>query len=269
MARRLLTWAFCGLLFGVVGCGGEDDGPTAARPEATKTVNLPPAATDRPTQNVVVAPPSELVLQPPAAPGEEPTYKSTITQPTVEVGATPAPSAPPSAPAAAPKAVPPAAPKAAPKAEPTPAKPAQPIDAKTIAVPPLKDLAGLRAAVEKHKGKVVMVNFWATWCPPCVEEFPDLVALRDKHAGDLVLLTVSGDEAEDLDTKVKPFLARHGVGGNTYLAQLTDEAGFAKELGWNGQYPVTLIYNRAGERIEVIEGGQDAATFEAAVQRAM
>ncbi len=53
------------------------------------------------------------------------------------------------------------------------------------------------------------------------------------------------------------------------MAQLTDEAGFAKELGWNGQYPVTLIYNRAGERVQVIEGGQDAATFEAAVQRAM
>ncbi|MBI5830947.1 MAG: TlpA family protein disulfide reductase [Armatimonadetes bacterium] len=128
-------------------------------------------------------------------------------------------------------------------------------------------MASLKSAVAKHRGKVVVVNFWATWCPSCVEEFPGLVKLRDEFGSKMALVTISGDEKSDLDSKVKPFLAKHNAGRNAYLAALGDEAAFASALGWSGQYPVTLIYDRKGERVEVLEGAKSYDAFAEAVRR--
>jgi len=58
----------------------------------------------------------------------------------------------------------------------------------------MTDIEGRRISTADLKGKVVIVNFWATWCPPCRAEIPDLVALQAKYGGQLQVIGVSQDE---------------------------------------------------------------------------
>ena len=65
------------------------------------------------------------------------------------------------------------------------------------------DLPGLLA---KHRGKVVLINLWATWCSPCLKEIPDLLRLQARYADQgLVLIAISMNEPEELYTRVIPF----------------------------------------------------------------
>ncbi len=73
----------------------------------------------------------------------------------------------------------------------------------------LKDLGGIQHDLTHYRGKVVVVNFWATWCAPCIKEMPSLQRLADKLAGErFVLLTVNFGEEEG---KIMPFLDKLGV----------------------------------------------------------
>jgi thiol-disulfide isomerase/thioredoxin len=58
----------------------------------------------------------------------------------------------------------------------------------------ITDLNGTRRSSADWKGKVVLVNFWATWCPPCLAEIPDLIALQNKYRDQLVVIGISEDE---------------------------------------------------------------------------
>src|SRR5262249_31166936 len=58
----------------------------------------------------------------------------------------------------------------------------------------MRDLDGREISTSDWRGKVVLVNFWATWCAPCRAEIPDLVALQDKYQGKLQIIGVSEDE---------------------------------------------------------------------------
>jgi thiol-disulfide isomerase/thioredoxin len=70
----------------------------------------------------------------------------------------------------------------------------------------LTDLNGMQWSLHALAGKVVLVNFWATWCPPCRKELPDLEALYQRfHSRGLVILAVSDEDA----AKVQPFVAEH------------------------------------------------------------
>src|SRR5262245_18797384 len=62
-----------------------------------------------------------------------------------------------------------------------------------IALPTLTDLDGRSLTAADLRGKVVLVNFWATWCPPCREEIPDLIKLQEKYRGKLVVIGISQD----------------------------------------------------------------------------
>src|SRR5215831_17252262 len=79
------------------------------------------------------------------------------------------------------------------------------------AIPPLTgaDLDGRRVDTATLRGKVVLVNFWATWCPPCREEIPDLVALQQKYKDKLQIIGISEDE--DGPAKVRPFAQQKGM----------------------------------------------------------
>ena len=129
------------------------------------------------------------------------------------------------------------------------------------------DAAGVKRAVAARRGKVVVLNFWATWCPPCVAEFPDLVRVYNRHRGrGLDLVTVSFDEPEDLRSKVVPFLQRHRLVTGTCI-QKGGPQQFVERFDprWEGAVPRTYVYARSGKVAVVLEGEQSAADLEKAV----
>lgn len=75
----------------------------------------------------------------------------------------------------------------------------------TVGVPDfmLERMDGSKLTLSSLKGKLIIVNFWASWCNPCVEEFPSMVLLAEKMKGDLVVVAVSEDEARG---DIEPFL---------------------------------------------------------------
>lgn len=78
-------------------------------------------------------------------------------------------------------------------------------------IPPLSlpTLSGDKFSLDLIKGKVAFINFWASWCDPCVREFPSMLQLVDHFKGDLVLVAISNDEnKEDMENFVKAFGAK-------------------------------------------------------------
>jgi thiol-disulfide isomerase/thioredoxin len=79
----------------------------------------------------------------------------------------------------------------------------------TVALPAMTDLDGRALTPESLRGKVVLVNFWATWCPPCREEIPDLIKLQDRYRDTLVVVGISQDSIAPQE--VKAFGKAHGM----------------------------------------------------------
>jgi peroxiredoxin len=107
----------------------------------------------------------------------------------------------------------------------------------------LTDLQGKSWTLKDMKGKVVLVNFWATWCPPCRKEMPDLEALynRFKDQG-FVILAISEDEETP---KVGPFIAEHKI---TYPI-LFDPGSKVNNLFEVEGIPKSFVYNRDGKLV--------------------
>ena len=104
----------------------------------------------------------------------------------------------------------------------------------------LPDLDGKVTRMEDLRGKVVLLNLWATWCPPCVEEMPTLEALSKRMAGrDFTLLAVSEDDTPAL---VRPWIEKHGF---TFPVLLDPRGQLGADLGITG-YPETFIIDRNG-----------------------
>tara|TARA_B100000123_G_scaffold158756_1_gene117384 strand:+ start:388 stop:858 length:471 start_codon:yes stop_codon:yes gene_type:complete len=72
-----------------------------------------------------------------------------------------------------------------------------------------RDINGKVVNLDNYKDKIVMINFWATWCAPCKVEMPQLQKLKEKYGDRLVIVSVSVDEARD-KSKIKPLIRRGG-----------------------------------------------------------
>jgi thiol-disulfide isomerase/thioredoxin len=105
-------------------------------------------------------------------------------------------------------------------------------------------------------GKPLVVNFWATWCVPCREEFPDLVKLDEQYKGKIDLLTVSLDETADLDTEVTRFLSSMQARMPAYLLDTpdADAAIVTVSKDWAGNLPLTLIKAADGTMVYIRNG---------------
>src|SRR5215831_20393139 len=82
-------------------------------------------------------------------------------------------------------------------------------DPKLLQAFTMLDLDGRQISTSDWQGKVVLVNFWATWCPPCRAEIPDLVALQEKYREQLRIIGVSEDEGSP--EAVRRFAAAHEI----------------------------------------------------------
>ena len=128
----------------------------------------------------------------------------------------------------------------------------------------LTDLTGQSWTLKSLRGKVVLVNFWATWCPPCRKEMPDLDALYGRFQGQgLVILAISDEDA----AKVKPFIAERRF---TYPI-LLDPGRKVHELFSVQGIPKSFVYDRQGkfaaEAIDMRTMGQFLALLERAGMR--
>ena len=108
----------------------------------------------------------------------------------------------------------------------------------------LKDMHGNEVTLSKLRGKVVLVNFWATWCPPCRMELPDINSIYARlQSKGLVVLPITQEDA----AKVSPFLAKNGY----RLPVLLDPEGKVfKQFHVDG-IPKTFVFNQEGKLVAV------------------
>jgi len=127
----------------------------------------------------------------------------------------------------------------------------QPVYAEPVAAADfiLKDMAGNKHQLSGYKGKWVLVNYWATWCPPCLEEVPDLVNLYDhRKQKDLMVLGVVFDykDVKEVNEYVDDMLM-------SYPIVLGDDSVTA-QIGSAGVLPTTFIYNPQGKLVKIKRG---------------
>jgi thiol-disulfide isomerase/thioredoxin len=111
----------------------------------------------------------------------------------------------------------------------------------------------IEKAVTPHKGSVVVLNLWATWCGPCREEFPDLVRLHNEKKA--VVVSISMDEPEDGD-QVREYLASQNATFPSFLRAFEDFRIFAEAVDpdWSGAIPATFVFDKSGRRVYGHEG---------------
>lgn len=111
------------------------------------------------------------------------------------------------------------------------------------------NFAGLDAAVREHKGSVVVVDFWATTCPPCRERFPELMEMRRKYAEHgLAVVTVSMDEPDDEKIALR-FLRKHRATCTNYRWAETTRDGVRamnQRFKYRGFIPHVAVFGRDG-----------------------
>ena len=110
------------------------------------------------------------------------------------------------------------------------------------------DAAALKSLL-KTNGKPLLINFWATWCDPCREEFPDLVKINADFKGKIDFITISLDELSEINKDVPKFLVEMKAEMPGYLLKVQDE-GAAIALvtkDWQGGLPFTILFNEKGE----------------------
>lgn len=124
--------------------------------------------------------------------------------------------------------------------------------------------SGLQDLVDNRKGKLLLLNIWATWCIPCRKEIPDLIRLSNNYKNSIDVVGISIDYPEDLTQKIIPFLKKNNVTYTNYISAFRKDEDLINFLNknWSGALPASFIYNPEGTLLHSIEGKKDYDFFE-------
>jgi thiol-disulfide isomerase/thioredoxin len=132
------------------------------------------------------------------------------------------------------------------------------------------DAPSLKRTIAQEKGRVVLLNFWATWCVPCREEFPELSKLQARHkeAG-LRVIGVSTDFDKERPAVEKFLLAQRPPFPNYRKKTGGDDQDFidAVDSSWGGELPFSVLYDRSGKKVRVYSGSLPLAAAEREIRR--
>lgn len=133
------------------------------------------------------------------------------------------------------------------------------ISAEPVFATSFRDLDDKLQPLKQWRGKVVVLNFWAPWCPPCREEIPDFISLQDKHGErGLVFIGVALDEK----SKVQAFADEMGVNYPILLGEM-EAVDLARKTGNRlGGLPFTVVIDRSGRIVASEVGGLTLARLE-------
>lgn len=124
----------------------------------------------------------------------------------------------------------------------------------SIMLAELTRVDGSKFKLADHKGKVLLVNLWATWCGPCLQEMPEFVKLQQEHKDKgFVIVGIDADEGEDAEL-IKEFA--HTMGLNYELTLGSDKLSedFRNVTRFNG-IPQTFLIDREGRLVGIFVGG--------------
>jgi peroxiredoxin len=126
----------------------------------------------------------------------------------------------------------------------------------------LEDMQGKTHRLSDYRGKWVLVNFWATWCPPCLNEIPELISLHNAHQDkDLSVIGVAMDSGPS--EKVADFARAHGI---SYPVVMGNRK-IAAQIGAVEVLPVSYLYNPMGEQVSYQAGEVTRASVEDFVRK--
>ena len=131
-------------------------------------------------------------------------------------------------------------------------------------------LPELQKRLSRPNDTTYIVNFWATWCAPCVKELPHFEQLSRTYAGQKVkVLLVSTDYVSQLEKKVKPFVAKRGLKSEVVLLNETDPNSWMDKVDaqWSGALPFTLMLNNQRRKRATFEKEFTQPELTAALQQ--
>ncbi|ROL56990.1 TlpA family protein disulfide reductase [Bacteroidetes/Chlorobi group bacterium Naka2016] len=117
------------------------------------------------------------------------------------------------------------------------------------------------------KGKIVLLNFWGTWCPPCRREIPDLIEVHNEgESRDFLVVGITLErDIENAETNVKDFAKQKGI---KYLNIIDKDQSIARAYGGINAVPTTFIINKQGKIVETLVGARMKQDFIDAINRA-
>jgi thiol-disulfide isomerase/thioredoxin len=132
----------------------------------------------------------------------------------------------------------------------------------------LKTIDGKPFKLEDYKGKVLLVNLWATWCPPCIKEMPEIQKLSDEMKDNFQAVSITNYDEENLETSVKKFLTdkkftyQQGIADKNVMEMLVKQSKM-------DAIPVNFVITKDGKIAKTLVGGKKYEEFKAATEEAL
>ncbi len=129
--------------------------------------------------------------------------------------------------------------------------------------------AEFRELLAARRGQVLLVNFWATWCAPCLKEIPALQALEQRLAGrGFRLLAVSLDTADSIESVVRPFTRKWFPDFHSYASLEADMDSMVSVVdpAWNEILPTSYVLDAHGQVVTRLQGGKTGDEFAAVIE---